>query len=73
MHSLTQPLIVGCCFPDGEGLRHPWLLRECLPGACPARYFCIKYLISSPRFILTLEVLQVDPTRPQTFSARHLL
>ena len=24
------------------------------PGACPARYLCIKYLISSPRFILTL-------------------
>ena len=23
------------------------------PGACPARYLCIKYLISSPKFILT--------------------
>ena len=23
------------------------------PGACPARYLCIKYLISSPHFILT--------------------
>ena len=30
-------------------------LGECLPGACPACYLCIKYLISSPRFILTLE------------------
>ena len=28
-------------------------MGECLPGACPARYLCIKYLISSPRFILT--------------------
>ena len=26
---------------------------ECLPGARPACYLCIKYLISSPKFILT--------------------
>ena len=26
---------------------------ECLPGACPAHYLCIKYLISSPKFIPT--------------------
>ena len=25
-----------------------------MPGACPARYLCINYLISSPKFILTL-------------------
>ena len=24
------------------------------PGACPTRYLCIKYLISSPKYILTL-------------------
>ena len=28
-------------------------MRECLPGACPARYLCIKYPGSSPKFILT--------------------
>ena len=29
MYSLARPfvpLIVGYCFPKGEGLRHPWLL-----------------------------------------------
>ena len=31
------------------------------PGACPARYLCIKYLISSPKFILTLGS---PPSRP---------
>ena len=36
-------------------------MGECLPGACPARYLCIKYLISSPRFILTLGS---PPSRP---------
>ena len=34
---------------------------ECLPGACPARYLCIKYLISGPKFILTLGS---SPSRP---------
>ena len=32
---------------------------ECLPGACPAHYLCIKYPISSPKFILT----QGSPTK----------
>ena len=41
---------------------------ECLPGACPVRYLHIKYLISSPRLILTLGS---SPSRPQTFCARH--
>ena len=31
------------------------------PGTCPARYLCIKYLISSPKFILTLGS---PPSRP---------
>ena len=34
---------------------------ECLHGAPPARYLCIKYLISSPKFILTLGS---PPSRP---------
>ena len=29
------------------------LLGECLPCACPACYLCIKYPISSPKFIPT--------------------
>ena len=49
-------------FWDTHRIRTPW--GKCLPGACPARYLCIKYLISSPRFILW-EVPQVDRTRPQ--------
>ena len=36
-------------------------MRECLPGACPAHYLCIKYLISSPKLILTLGS---PPSRP---------
>ena len=35
----------------GQGILN---LRGNLPGACPARYLCIKYLVSSPKFILTL-------------------
>ena len=38
------------------------------PGACPARYLCIKYLIS-PGLASPREVPQVDRTRPQTFPA----
>ena len=34
---------------------------ERLPGACPARHLCIKYLISSPKSILTLGS---PPSRP---------
>ena len=34
---------------------------ECLPGARLARYLCIKYLISSPKAILTLGS---PPSRP---------
>ena len=52
-------------------LQHHWPLGECLPGACPARYLCIKYLapsLSSPR-----EVPQVDRTRPQTFPASRCI
>ena len=37
------------------------VLGECLPSTCPARYLCIKYLMSSPRFILTLGS---PPSRP---------
>ena len=36
-------------------------MGECLPGACPVHYLCIKYLISSPKFILTLGN---PPSRP---------
>ena len=33
----------------------PWgMFVRCVPGACPAHYLCVKYLISSPKFILTL-------------------
>jgi hypothetical protein len=39
----------------------PSTLGEYLPGARPARYLCIKYLISCPRFILTLGS---PPSRP---------
>ena len=35
-------------------LRNTLPMGECLPGTCPARYLCIKYLISSPKFFLTL-------------------
>ena len=57
--------------PMQEALRHTQ--GECLPGACPARYLCIKYLISSPKGLSPLrEVPQVDRTRPQTFSANLL-
>ena len=51
-------------WPYNDDGRHPpaslWhsnstsSLGECLPGVRPARYLCIEYLISSPRFILTL-------------------
>ena len=40
---------------------HHGLLGECLPGACTARYVCIKYGISSPKIILTLGS---PPSRP---------
>ena len=46
-----------------------WTAGECLPSACPARYLCIKYPISSPSFIPTLGS---PPSRPQTFRAKHL-
>ena len=36
-------------------------LGEYLPGACSARFLCIQYLISSPKFILTLGS---PPSRP---------
>ena len=35
--------------------------RERLPGPCPARYLCIKYPISSPKFIPTSGS---SPSRP---------
>ena len=58
--------------PQGRKIHAcPTTLRsmgECLPGARPARYLCVKYLISSPTFILTLGS---PPGRPQTFPARH--
>ena len=41
-------------FAGGMFVRHT-------PGACPVRYLCIKYLISSPKFILTLGS---PPNRP---------
>ena len=41
----------------------PWggMFAPRAPGACPVRYLCIKFLISSPKFILTLES---PPSRP---------
>ena len=39
-------LVADCRYTGGMFARH-------VPGACPARYLCIKYLISSPKFILT--------------------
>ena len=43
-----------CCTDGG-------MFARCAPGACPARYLCIKYLIYSPKFILTLGS---PPSRP---------
>ena len=37
-------------FPPPNGGMFAWRA----PGACPARYLCIQYPISSPKFILTL-------------------
>ena len=43
----------------GQNVAGTW--GECLPGARLARDLCIKYLISSPKFILTLGS---PPSRP---------
>ena len=37
------------------------MFARCTPSACPAHYLCIKHLISSPKFILTLGS---PPSRP---------
>ena len=42
------------------------------PGACPSRYFFIKYLSLAPNLSPPREVPQVDRTRTQTFCAKHL-
>ena len=47
----------GCGVLDNMG----GMFARRAPGACPARYLCIKYLISSPKFILTLGS---PPSRP---------
>ena len=47
--------------PDFMNPKNALRLGECLPGTCPARYLCMKYLISSPKFILTLAS---PPSRP---------
>ena len=71
-------LMVGCLccrrsqqVPDTKSA-HWHFMGECLPGARQARYLCFKYLISSPGLSSPWEVPQVDRTRPQTFSTRHL-
>ena len=43
--NFTRFLLAG----DGRG----GMFARRAPSACPARYLCIKYLISSPKFILT--------------------
>ena len=48
------------------------LKGDCLPGARPAGYLCVKYPISSHKLSSPREVPEVDHTRPQTFPARHL-
>ena len=42
---LTQTNQLSSLKANGQG--------KCLPSACLARYLCMKYLISSPHFILT--------------------
>ena len=44
-------------------LHHHW------GNVCPARYLCIKYPGSSPKFILTEGS---PPSRPQTLTAKHV-
>ena len=61
-------------FPQGvAGLHRGWCpVGECLPGARPARYLCIKYPSLAPSLFSPWEVTQVDRTRPQNFRARHV-
>ena len=42
------------------------------PGACQARYLCIKYPTLAPSLSSPREVPQLDRTRPQTFHAKHV-
>ena len=44
------PVLTSCGFNSPPTPQPP---GECLPGACPAHYLCIKYLISSPKLIPT--------------------
>ena len=50
---------------------------ECLPGARPAHArratFVLSILSVAPSLSSPWEVPQVERTRPQTFSARHLV
>ena len=47
LHALSPPP------PRGYSINQPLSKGECLPGPRPARYPCIKYPCSSPKFILT--------------------
>ena len=47
--------------PLAPGCNKGGMFARRAPGACPARYLCIWYLISSPKFILTLGS---PPSRP---------
>ena len=46
---------------DGQTERQAGMFARRAPGACPVRNLCLKYLISSPKFILTLGS---PPSRP---------
>ena len=57
----ATPRLVGRSFAFlAHGSKKDWtwsvgmMYGERLPGVHPARYLCIKYLISSPKFVLTL-------------------
>ena len=52
-----------------EGFVPGGMFARRAPGACPARYHCIKYLISSPKFILTLVSFKVFKRSPQPLKA----
>ena len=72
MHTLPPPQYIDPYIPTGRGClpkgscihrnyHKGGMFARCTPSACPARYLCIKYLISSPKFILTLGS---PPSRP---------
>ena len=62
--------------PMGGGGLHHTMLGECLPGARPAHArhaTSVSSILSlAPRLSSPWEVPQVDHTRPQTFSAKHV-